>query len=52
MGADIKGLLEEYAAQLCPTADCYATTFLQMSGLRVVYNILDDNVNDRHASLI
>ena len=46
-GSNIKGLLEEYAAQLCPTADCYATTFLQVSGLRVVYTILEDNIGDR-----
>ena len=46
-GANIKGLLEEYAAQLCPTADCYATTFLQVSGLRVVYTILEGNTGDR-----
>ena len=39
--------MEEYAAQLCPTADCYATTFLQVSGLRVVYTILEDNAGER-----
>ena len=47
-GRNIKGLLEEYAAQLCPTADCYATTFLQVSGLKIVYTILEDNTGDRY----
>jgi len=50
-GRNIKGLLEEYAAQLCPTADCYATTFLQVSGLKIVYTILEDNTGDRVTEL-
>jgi 2',3'-cyclic-nucleotide 2'-phosphodiesterase (5'-nucleotidase family) len=50
-GEDIKQLLEDYASQLCPTADCYAPTFLQMSGLRVVYDVFEDNMGNRVSTM-
>jgi 2',3'-cyclic-nucleotide 2'-phosphodiesterase (5'-nucleotidase family) len=46
-GTGLKWLLEQYAGQLCSNASCDAQTFLQMSGIRVVYDILDNNIDDR-----
>merc|ERR1711962_93937 len=50
-GGNIKGLLEEYAANLCANATCEPPTFLQMSGLRVEYDIWEDPTLPRVTSL-
>jgi len=41
-GSGIRGILEEYAAHLCANMSCHPPTFLQMSGLRVKYDIYPD----------
>ena len=46
-GFNLKELLEDYAYGLCANASCYAGTFLQMSGLRVTYDIYEDNAGNR-----
>ena len=49
----IRGILEEYAAQLdasCPS--CEPPTFLQLSGLRVEYDIWADTTLPRVTSLL
>ena len=50
-GRNIKGLLEEYAGNLCANASCEPPTFLQMSGLRVEYDIWEDPTLPRVTSL-
>ena len=51
LGADLVTVLEQFAAGLCPDASCYASTFLQMSGVRVVYNVREGNLGQRVAVL-
>ena len=36
-GQDVKDVLEGYATGFCANSDCYPGTYLQMSGLHVVY---------------
>ena len=50
-GSSIRGLLEEYAGQLCANSSCSPPTFLQMSGLKVEYDIWEDTSRDRVTSL-
>merc|ERR1712215_610109 len=50
-GKNIKGLFEEYAKGLCPNETCHPPTFLQMSGLKVVYDIYEDTAKDRVTSI-
>ena len=50
-GRSIKGLFEEYAKGLCADQSCVPPTFLQMSGLQVVYDIYPDITQDRVTSI-
>jgi len=50
-GSSIKGILEEYASGLCANQTCDPPTFLQMSGLKVVYDIYQNQTGDRVTSL-
>ncbi len=50
-GLGIKALLEDYASQLCPSGDCYAQTFLQTSGLKIVYDVQEKNAGQRVTTL-
>jgi len=50
-GSSIKGILEEYASGLCANKTCDPPTFLQMSGLKVVYDIYQDQTGERVTSL-
>ena len=48
----IRGILEEYASLLCANASCEPPTFLQLSGLRVEYDIWADSTLPRVTSLL
>jgi len=50
-GRSIKGLFEEYAKGLCVDQSCVPPTFLQMSGLKVVYDIYSNVSIDRVTSV-
>ena len=50
-GRSIKGLFEEYAKGLCVDQSCVPPTFLQMSGLQVIYNIYPDVTEERVTSI-
>ncbi len=50
-GRDLKTLLEQFAAGLCADGSCYAGTFLQVSGLRVVYDVQHGNQGERVTTL-
>ena len=39
-GADVKYVLEGYVDGLCPNSTCYPGTYVQMSGLHVVYRYI------------
>jgi len=51
-GRSIRGILEEYAGQLCANASCGPPTFLQFSGLKVEYDIWADTTLPRVTSLL
>ena len=51
LGSDVRLQLEEYAAGLCPNASCYPGTFLQMSGVRVTYDVREGNKMSRVTSM-
>ena len=46
-GQSVKDLLESYVVELCPDGSCRSSTFLQMSGIKVVYDIKDGNEGER-----
>jgi len=48
----IRGLLEEYTGLLCANGSCEPPTFLQLSGLRVEYDIWADATLPRVTSLL
>merc|ERR1711915_1051237 len=50
-GKSIKGIFEEYAQGLCPEQTCEPPTFLQMSGLKVVYDIYPNASWERVTSI-
>ena len=50
-GRSIKGIFEAYAKGLCPEQICEPPTFLQMSGLRVVYDVYSNKTIDRVTSI-
>ena len=50
-GKSIKGVLEEYAAGLCADQTCDPTSFLQISGLKLVIDVYPDNSGSRVTSL-
>ena len=50
-GRSIKGVFEEYAQFLSPGQICEPPRFLQMSGLRVVYDIYSNKTLERVTSI-
>lgn len=50
-GEDLKTVLEENVYGLCPNQSCYSASLLQLSGLRVVYDIYDNNMGKRASKL-
>ena len=50
-GRSIKGVLEEYASALCVNQSCDPSSFLHISGLKVVINVYPDNTGNRVTSL-
>ena len=46
-GSGIIAILEVYAAKLCTNASCHVGAFPQVSGLKIVYDIYEDNKFDR-----
>ncbi len=46
-GEGLRSLLESVAGRLCADGMCFSGSFLQMSGLQVVYDVLESNIGSR-----
>jgi 2',3'-cyclic-nucleotide 2'-phosphodiesterase (5'-nucleotidase family) len=46
-GNGLRTLFESMAGNLCPESTCWNGAFLQMSGLRAVYDVFEGNVGSR-----